>query len=126
MSEFESHAAPYFCDGKAVLTTEGQETCSVLFLLEGKVKITMSLLEGKRLTIGYARPGELLGLVSVLSGCPSEITAVAVFPCIITSLPRKNFVDFLLRNPVACKNSARLLSEEYERCCEQLLVDNFA
>jgi hypothetical protein len=126
MSEFESLAAPYFCDGKSVLFAEGQERSNVLFLLEGKVKITMNLIEGKRLTLGYARPGELLGLVSVLSGCPSEFTAVAMFPCIITSLPRKDFVDFLLRYPVASRNSARLLSEEYERCCEQMLMNNFA
>ena len=34
MGEFESHAAPFCCEGTRTLFTEKQEPCSVLFLLE--------------------------------------------------------------------------------------------
>ena len=119
MSEFESHAAPYCCEGETELLAEGQKMCSLLFLLEGTVKVTMNRMDGKRLSLGVAMPGELLGLAAVLSRYPCEMTAVALLPCLITSLPRQSFVDFLLRHPVASQNSARIMSAENERCREE-------
>jgi CRP/FNR family cyclic AMP-dependent transcriptional regulator len=91
-----------------------------LFLLEGRVKLTMN--SSKRLTLGIAVPGDVLGLAAVVTGFHYEITAVAQFPCRIRALPRKSFLDLLLRYPVACQDSARLLSMEYKRACEQLRI----
>jgi NTE family protein len=110
MSEFESQAAQFFCEGMKVLFMEQQEPRSVLFLLEGRVKLTMNSMEDKRLMLGIVRPGEILGLVAVVAGCCYESTAVAQFPCRIAALPIRIFLDFLLRYPVACQNSVRLLS----------------
>lgn len=120
MSEFESLATPFCCQGNKVLFTEEQQPLSVFFLLEGRVKLTMNSSEGKRLMLGIAMPGEILGLAAVVTGCPYEITAVSQFPCRIIGLPRKIFFDFLLCHPVAWENSARLLCLEYKRGCEQL------
>lgn len=122
ITEFESLVAPSRCERAAVLFSEGQEPLNILFLLEGKVKLTINSSEGKRLTLGIAGPGEILGLGAAVSGCPHETTAVAQFPSIITSLPRRSFLDFLLRHPVAWENSARLLSVEYKHGCEQLRI----
>jgi CRP/FNR family transcriptional regulator len=120
MSEFESHAAPFFCEGTDVLFREEQQPSSVLFLLEGRVKLSMNSIDGRRLIMGIAGPGEILGLTSAVSGLPYEITAEAQFPCVITSLQRRSFLDFLLRYPVACQNVARQLSLDYKGTCEQL------
>lgn len=122
MSEFESLAVPFSCEGATVVFTVEQEPCSVLFLLQGRVKLTMNSSKGKRITLGIAGPGETLGLAAVITGSPYESTAVAEFPCRITALPRQIFLDFLLRHPVACQNSARLLCVEYQRSCEQLRI----
>ncbi len=122
MSELESLAVPFCCESAKVLFMEEQEPRSLLFLLEGRVKLTMSSSGGKRLMLGIAAPGDVLGLAAVVTGCPYEITAVAQFPCRIRVLPRKSFLDLLLRNPVAWQNSARLLSVEYKRRCEQLRI----
>jgi len=120
MIEFESLATSFSCERSTVLFAEEQEPDSILFVLEGKVKLAMNSIEGKRLTLGIAGPGEILGLAAAVSGCPYETTAVAQFPCRIGSLSRQSFLDFLLRHPVAWENSARLLSVEYKRGCEQL------
>ncbi len=120
MSEFESLATPFCREATEVLFTEEQQPRSILFLLEGRVKLTMNSNEGKRLMLGIAMPGEILGLAAAITGRPYELTAVAQFPCKITALPREIFLDFLLRHPVAWQNSARLLSIEYKRGCEQL------
>ena len=77
---------------------------------------------GKRLTLGIAVPGDVLGLAAVVTGCPYEITAVAQFPCRIRALPQKSFLDLLLRYPVAWENSARLLAVEFKQGCDQLRI----
>jgi CRP/FNR family transcriptional regulator len=126
MSELESLAAPFCCDAARVLFAEEQPPSSILFLLEGRVKLTMNSSEGKRLTLGFALPGDVLGLAAVVTGSPYEITAVAQFPCRLRALPRNRFLDLLLRNPVAWQNVARLLSLEYKRGCNQLRIFGLA
>jgi CRP/FNR family transcriptional regulator len=118
--DFVSLSDRFLCPGSAVILREGQKPGSILLLLEGKVKLSLNSIDGRRLIIGFASPGEILGLTSAVSGDPYEITAEAQFPCMISSLPRQSFLDFLLRSPVACQNVARQLSLENRRTIEQL------
>jgi len=120
MCEFESLTAPFWCAQNAVVFAEKQKPCNILFLLDGNVKLTMNSIRGERLTLATATPGEILGLAATLGGSSYEMTAIALFPCRIASLPRQSFLDFLFRYPVAMGNSARLLCAEYKRGCEQL------
>jgi len=120
ISEFESHAAPHCCQRNTVLFTENEEPSSFLFLLEGRVKLSLNSKTGGRFIIRFARPGEPLGLASAVSGLPYEMTAEAQFFCTITSLPRQSFLNFLTRHPSACLNAARELSLDHRRSCEHL------
>jgi CRP/FNR family transcriptional regulator, cyclic AMP receptor protein len=110
----------FFCPGTVLILEEGQKPANVLLLLEGRAKLSLNSIDGRRLIIGLASPGEILGLTSVISGLPCEITAEAQFPCMISSLPRQSFLDFLLRSPVACRNVTRQLSLDYKRTLGQL------
>lgn len=122
MSDFESFAAPFYCEGATVLFAEKQEPRSILFVLEGRVKLTMNSSDGKRLMLGIAVPGDVLGIAAVVTGSPYEITAVTQFPCKIRAITAKSFLDLLLRYPIAWQNTARLLSNEYKRGCDQLRI----
>jgi CRP/FNR family transcriptional regulator len=118
--DFASISERFFCPGTALILREGQKPASVLLLLEGRAKLSLNSSDGRRLIIGFASPGEILGLNSVVSGLPYEITAEAQFPCTISSLPRQSFLNFLLRSPVACQSVTRQLSLDYRRTVEQL------
>ncbi|MGA7343446.1 MAG: Crp/Fnr family transcriptional regulator [Terracidiphilus sp.] len=120
--EFESLAAPLFCEGATVLFAEEELPGKVFFLFEGRVKLSFNSMEGRRLTLGIAEPGDILGLAAAISGCPYEITAEAQVPCRIMALSRQCFLDFVLRHPVAGQNVALHLSLEYKRACEQLRI----
>jgi len=61
MMELEDLATPQYCDETTVLFAEGQEPGSILFLLERTAEFTMNSSSGKRLMLGLAAPGELLG-----------------------------------------------------------------
>src|ERR1035438_8846679 len=97
MNEFEAVAAPFRCQGGTVLFTEEQEPTSILFLLQGRVKLSINSADGRRLILGIVGPGEILGITSAVSGCAYETTAEAQFPCCITSFQRQGFLDFLMR-----------------------------
>ena len=109
MSEFESLATQFRCGEATVLLTEGEEPGRVLFLLDGRVKLSINSTAGKRLILGIAEAGDILGLAPAVSGSPSEVTAEAQFPCRLASLPRRTFLDFMVRYPLACLSVGRYL-----------------
>jgi CRP/FNR family cyclic AMP-dependent transcriptional regulator len=80
----------------------------------------MNSIDGRRLILRIAGPGELPGLTSVLSGKEYEMTAEALHPCKIASVRRQDFLEFLMRYPAAYASVARDLSMDYTRACEQL------
>ena len=92
----------------------------MVFLLEGRVKLSINSIDGRRLILTIAWPGEILGLTSAISGCPHVITAEAQFPCMIRLLQRQDFLDFLMRYPMACQNVMRELSLNYNRTAQRL------
>src|ERR1035441_8965229 len=57
IQRFESMAAPYRCNGSRILLSQGESPVTVLFLLEGKVKVTLNSIHGRRLILGIAGPG---------------------------------------------------------------------
>jgi len=118
--DFVSISERSLCPGAVLILREGQKPASIVLLLEGKAKLSLNSIDGRRLIIGFASPGEILGLTSAVSGLAYEITAEAQFPCMISSLPRQSFLDFLLRSPIACQNVTRQLSLDYKRNLEQL------
>jgi len=120
MSQVESAGTPFCCPENAVLFAEEQQPCFVLFLLEGRVKLSMNSIGGRRLILGLSRPGDILGLTFAISGLPYEMTAEAQYPCRLRSVPRQIFLDFILRNSVASQNVARELSLEYKETYAQL------
>ena len=109
-----------FCPGTVLILEEGQKPTGVLLLLEGKAKLSLNSVDGRRLIIGFALPGEILGLTSAISGQPYEMTAEAQFPCTISSVPRQSFLDFLVRSPFACQSVTRQLSLDNKRTLGQL------
>jgi CRP/FNR family cyclic AMP-dependent transcriptional regulator len=120
LRDFESLESRSFHGANVTLFAEQQTSSRVLVLLEGEVRLSMNSSEGKRLILGVARPGEILGLSSAFSGCPYEVTAETLFPCQIASLHRGDFLAFLKHNPVAYDTVALGLSLDYKRACERL------
>src|SRR5450755_3341816 len=120
LSDFESLEYPAHHSGNTILFLEGETSTRILALLEGKVKLSLNSIDGKRLILRIAQPGEILALNSALSGCPYAITAETLHPCTIAALRREDFLSFLLRYPIAYQGAARELSLDYTRACERL------
>ena len=120
--DFESLATPFQCFPAELLIAEEQKPLNIMFLLEGEVNISMTSMNGRQFLFGVAHAGEFLGLASAISGDASEIRAVARHPCKIAFLRRQDFLDFLLRHPLASGYIALELSFLCRRVSERLRI----
>jgi CRP/FNR family transcriptional regulator, cyclic AMP receptor protein len=104
----------------AVLFVEGQAPRGVYMVCKGRVKLTMTSIEGKTVIVRIANAGELLGLQSTLSGDPFELTAETLEPCQINFIRREDFVKMMRANHEACVNAMTQLSNFYRGACQQI------
>jgi len=103
-----------------VLFLETQDPRGIFVLAAGEVKLSISSREGKTLILHIAKPGEILGLMAVLSGKPYEVTAETVRPCQIAFVRRDDFRRFLAEHPEVLPALTRQLTSTYQAACTQL------
>jgi len=100
-------------DPDHVLYSEGDAPSHLYIVLDGHVRLfVISPETGRRLIFRDARACELLGLASIFSGAVQDTTAQVVYPSVIASIRRQDFMNFLLRHPSAYRLAARELSRE--------------
>lgn len=88
----------------------------VCLLEEGLVRIYRVSPAGREFTVGFVRPGELFGEVSVMSDKPRESFAEAKLPSRILRMPRAAFVTMLrTHNPVLYEVTKRI-AERLVKC----------
>jgi CRP/FNR family transcriptional regulator, cyclic AMP receptor protein len=120
LNDFKSLEMLHSYPASEVLFQEKQLPNSILVLIEGDVKLSINSSEGKRLILRIAKPGEVLGLTSALSGNRYEMTAETLHTCKIATVWRQDFLGFLLRHPAAYQSLAREMSLDFTRACAQL------
>src|ERR1700761_3291809 len=70
------------------LFQENDPSGDVIVLCTGQVKLFCASREGKILILKIAMPGDVLGLGAVISGSRYEVTAEAIEPTEIKTIPR--------------------------------------
>ena len=103
-----------------MLYSEKDPTPGVFVVLEGEVKLSINSSDGRRQILRIAKKGEILGLDSVISGEPSEMTAETLYPCKIAVISRHNFLGFMVRHPEAYRIVTEELGRQIGMACAQL------
>ena len=98
---------------ETILFVEGQQPRGVFVLCNGRVKLSTASAEGKSIIARIAEAGEIVGLVSTLTGKEYELTAEALEPLQANFIPREAFMQFLRENGEAAVRVAELLSNIY-------------
>lgn len=96
----------------AIIFMEGQAARGVYILCQGRVKLLTTNSEGRSLILKIAQPGEGLGLNSVISGKPHDLTAEILQPSQLTFIAREDFLKFIAEHGEACLHFARHLSRD--------------
>jgi len=104
----------------AILFMEQQRSRGIYLLCEGQVKLSFTSYGGKTLVLRIAKPGEVLGLLSALSGDPYEVTAETLRPCQVAFVSSNDFQQFLRKHSVVFQRVASQLGWQYKAACEQL------
>jgi len=104
----------------AVLFIEKQDPRGLFLLCTGEAKLSVSSGSGKTLILRVAKPGELLGLLAVLTGNPYEVTAETLRPCQVAFVSREDFLRLMAKHPAVADGSLKHLSALYHGACEQL------
>lgn len=98
----------------ALLFVEEEQPRGVFILCSGRVKLTTSSSEGKKLILKIVEPGEVLGLSSAILGKEYEVSAETIEPCQVNFIKRSDFLQFLNEHTEACFHTAEQLSAKYQ------------
>jgi CRP/FNR family transcriptional regulator len=97
----------------AVLFAEGHSACDVHVVCTGRLKLSMTSAEGRKLIVRIARPGDLLGIHAALTGRSYEATAEALTPCRIDYISRKDLFGLLERQKSFGLSVAVAISKDF-------------
>ena len=103
-----------------LLFLEKEDAQGVYVVCSGQIKLSFSSSMGKTLTLRIAKPGDLLGLTSTMSGTPHEVTAEVLQPCQVAFIRRSDFLHFIEKHPGAYAAVISQMSAQYKSACEQL------
>ncbi len=122
LRDLESMEFPTLYQPGVQLFSEKSASTGIFIVVSGEVKLSINSSEGKRLILSIAKAGEVLGLSSVLSGLPSEMTAEVLYPSRIAVIDRDQFLAFMGRHPEVYQVVTQELSLQYKIACEQLRI----
>lgn len=120
LRDLESMEFPTLYQPGQLLFSEKSVPEGIFIVVSGEVKLSINSSDGKRLILSIAKAGEVLGLSSVLSGMPSEMTAEILYPSRIAVIERDQFLGFMARHPEVYQVVTQELSMQYKVACEQL------
>jgi CRP/FNR family transcriptional regulator, cyclic AMP receptor protein len=100
--------------------SEMDEFHGLYILLNGEIRLSISSTDGRRLSLRIARRGDIIGLSSVLSGLPYDVTAQTLYPVRLACIGRQEFLGFLARHPEAYAPVLQDLSRTLVMTCDQL------
>ncbi|MBZ5684188.1 MAG: Crp/Fnr family transcriptional regulator [Acidobacteriia bacterium] len=104
----------------AMLFIEGQQPRGVFVLCAGKAKLSTSSREGKTIITKLSESGDVLGLNSVISNRPYEVTAEMMEPGQANFIPRESLLQFLKEHGEVALRVAEQLSRNYYTAYEEI------
>lgn len=102
----------------AVVLMEGQAARGIYIVCQGRVKLMTTNADGKTLIVKIARAGEVLGLQSVVTGNPYELTVETLQPSQLAYISSDQFLRFLRTHGDACLRATQHLSMDCQSAYE--------
>jgi CRP/FNR family transcriptional regulator len=110
------HAA-VFPEG-AVIFVQGQTPRGIFMLCQGQAKLSTTSRDGKTFILRIARAGEVIGIDSVVTGKPYELTAETMQPSQFSFVNRADFLRFLREHSDASLQAAQHISRDCHHAYE--------
>jgi CRP/FNR family cyclic AMP-dependent transcriptional regulator len=88
---------------------EGDRSDSVIVIVEGRVKVTVTGADGAESVLGVRGPGAMVGELGAFDGSPRAASVVALEPLTVRILSTAEFRTFLAQQPGAALELVRML-----------------
>ena len=99
----------------------GAQHDSMLAVLSGQVKISMTSSEGREIVLAILPPGEVFGEIAMLDGKPRSADAKALTDCNLAVLERRDVLAALEGNPAAWRGLIEVLCSRLRRTDQHLV-----
>jgi CRP/FNR family transcriptional regulator len=99
---------------------QGQTPKGAHLLCSGRAKLFTGSEDGRAIILGFADPGEVLGLNALFTGSPYEKSALAIEDVCVGFVKRKDFLLLLEDHPEAALAALKQLSVNYQQAHAQL------
>src|SRR6202165_6070581 len=93
----------------ATIFSKGDPGNSLVAVISGTVKISISSADGRSAILNLIGPGEIFGEMSVLDGQPRSADAIANTNCEIFTVDRREFLPFVRSQPALAMKFIELL-----------------
>ena len=105
----------------ATVLFEGDMSDSVLFILNGRLKVLSTTADGRELVLGLRGPGELLGELTAIAqdGHARSATVVALDEVDVRAISGNEFRQFLLEHPTSALGLLTMLVERLREADRQ-------
>jgi len=103
-----------------VLFVESQPPHGLFILCKGLIKLSTGSSDGKTLILQIAKPGDPIGLESVMAGTCYQVTAETLEPCQVAFVRRRDFLNFVKAHPGVYQEILDQILLSYENACDQL------
>jgi len=97
---------------RKVLFAEGEPSRGVFILRSGRATVSISSSEGRMVILRIAKPGDVLGLNSVLCNAFYNTTVKTIQSCSMDFIPRLDLVVLMQQSQPAAQAIAQILSRE--------------
>jgi CRP/FNR family transcriptional regulator, cyclic AMP receptor protein len=103
------------CPKSSVVNAEGQSAREISIVCQGHVKISTASQTGRRICLGIAGPGTVLGLSAAISRKPQPVTIETLEPCQLRIIKADRFLALLRNDQAACFAAATCLSNDVRK-----------
>ena len=107
-----------------IILTEGDESKSVYYLLEGEVRAYIENEQGKEVTLNEIIEGDSFGELALLCNAPRTASIIAQTKCKVLIINQNDFIDFYSHNPKAAQKIVFSLASTIKKLTRDL--ENFA
>ena len=119
-----AHAMPIKLAARETLFCKGDTGDRLYLVTEGTIRVGVVSADGREVTYGLIRPGNLFGEIAVLDNGERTADASALEPSKLLAFERRHVVELLARNPDCMLRLVTVLCQRI-RQADQLLEDIF-
>ncbi len=107
-----------------IILTEGDESTSVYFILEGSVRVYIENEQGREVTLNEINEGETFGELALFCNTPRTASILAKNKCKVLLINKNDFIEFYSNNPKAAQKIVLSMATTIKKLTKDL--ENFA